>query len=79
MCIEYFRLEGSRAHLQAKLQQPHGRTNQSDNVIEFAIPTDERAIRTAIFSLDIDLAYHRARCADCRSAQRDIEQLPAAA
>ena len=38
------------------------------------IHAEERSIRVALFSAEIDLAYHRARCSSCQSNQEDAEE-----
>jgi hypothetical protein len=68
MCKERAHLEETTERLRTQLQQPGEAPASSNNVIAFPISSDERAIRTALFSVEIDLAYHRARCVDCRSS-----------
>jgi hypothetical protein len=67
MCIERARIEETTDRLRIELHEPARAAGSPSNLIELPIPSHERAIRTALFSAEIDLAFHRARCIDCRS------------
>lgn len=73
LCSEYQRLTSIREAAREQLDHPALDKHPS---LVGVLSVAERSARTALFSADIDLLFHKARCPQCHGS---VEQLPVAA